>query len=279
MQVAWIKWLSERKLLNLICLIVYYLLVVLPHEWVGLQTVKIFGKLSRTQYNLTITAISTAAVIAFSIFVFTKIRHKENESLKWFYFIATCFFAVICFKVLFVINIEAIHFIQYAGFAILCFPLLLNFNQTLILSTIAGAIDEAYQYFYLAPQRTDYFDFNDVIINLIGAAFGLIFIRCFQPLVKTWQGKEFFKSPAFISLLFIITAVLCAFLTNTLGLNPSNENAVFLLVKKVPTSFWSEIPPKVLYHIVMPFEGIIITTLLILFYSKICEGCNSLKKL
>jgi len=276
MQVAWIKWLSERKFLNATLLLVYYLLVVLPHEWVGLQTVKIFGKLTRTQYNLTITIISILAFILFAIFVFYKIRRKENEGLKWFYLISTGVFAIICFKVLFVINIEAIHFLQYAGFAILCFPLLLNFNQTLILTTIAGAIDEAYQYFYLAPHRTDYYDFNDVIINLVGAALGLIFIRCFQPLVKKWKGISFFKSPAFISIIIVFVLIAFAFISNIIGLNASNQTAQYLLVKKMPSSFWSEIPPQVLYHIVLPFEGLIITFLLILFYSKICKGCNSI---
>jgi len=276
MQVAWIKWLSERKVLNLILLLIYYLLVVLPHEWVGLQTVKIFGSLTRNQYNLTISALSFIALFIFLLFIFKKVRNSEQELLKWFYFFATILFAILCFKILFVINIEAIHFVQYAGFAVLCFPLFQNFNQTLIISTIAGAIDEAYQYFYLAPQRTNYYDLNDVIINLIGAAFGLILIRCLNPLVKHYKGIRFLKSPAIILSFSVCLVILSSFITSLIGLYATNSDATYVLVKKMPSSFWTEIPTKVLYHIVLPIEGLIITILLLLFYSKICKGCKSI---
>jgi len=266
--IAWITWLNQRIGHNLIILISYFLLVVLPHEQVGLLTVKIFGGLDRSTYNLIISILSITILGIGIVYFFKLMKKHSNQKLIWFYLISTITFAVLCFKILFVVNIEFIHFIQYALFALLCFPLTLNYTHTLIWSTLAGAIDEAYQYFYLAPQRTNYYDFNDVIINLVGVAFGLIIIKILNPKYVTSTWRHFLKSPLPYFLLVLMVLISIAFATNILGLYPSDTQAQYLLVKEMPTpnQFWSTVHPNITYHIVMPFEGILIILALFLFY-------------
>lgn len=262
-----IRFLAEHKWLNGFILLVYFLLVVLPHEQVGLLTVKIFGGLSRENYNLIILIFAGILFALLIIATFKKALQHPQKKLILFYSVSTILFVVACFKVLFVMNIESIHFMQYGIFAILCFPLIGNFTQTLIWSTLAGAFDEAYQYFYLAPERTDYFDWNDVIINLIGAALGLLVLKIYRiEIVRT--AKNFLQSPVFYFLCLLSLSVVVLLSTGILSIYADAESSTpFTLVKILPESFWSFPPgPYVKYHIVLPLEGLIITTLLWFFY-------------
>jgi len=264
-----VTYLSQKKLLNLLLLIIYYLLVVLPHEQVGVFVAKIFDGVERPIYDLIILCI---ALLLFGFLVSPltiKIFQHSQKKIILLYLISTIFLAALCFNVLFVANIEVVHFFQYAAFALLCYPLTLNYNQTMIISTLAGTLDEAYQYFYLAPLRTDYFDFNDVVTNLIGVAFGLIIIKIFNPFSKTITLKTFFKSPASIFLLLITAITLIAIITNLLGIYHTNTEAQFLLVKKPFDSFWTTLHPNITYHVMLPLEGLLATISLWLFYKPL----------
>ena len=177
-------------------------------------------------------------------------------------------FAIIIINFLFVINIEVIHFPQYAAFAILIYPMIRNYNSTLIWTTIAGSIDEAYQNFYLAPKDTGYYDWNDVITNLVGGVFGLLLLKSFgvgQHVNLTWS-----KSSGIKGLVVVCGLVFGLWLSGFLSIYPS-EISTIQLVSKELTGFWNEVPPEVVFHIVRPLEGFIITVMLFFFYSRIGE--------
>ncbi len=264
--------LKNRPIIHLFILLTYYLLVVLPHEWVGLLTVDIFGGLPRDTYNLIILIAGIIGLCLYFIPVIRQSWKQESRSLIFFYLVATIILAGLCINYLFVINIEMVHFIQYAVFAILCFPLLQNYNLTLIWATLAGALDEAYQYFYLAPERTDYYDFNDVITNLIGAAFGLILLRAYQiPSIKL-SILQFLKSKTFFLLLACTIIILFLLTTPYLSLYQGKKEALFYIVKVRPEGFWSVVHPNVTFHIMLPLEGILTTIALWLFYSRLGNG-------
>lgn len=264
--VGWINWLSQHRLINLVMIFIYYLLVVLPHEQVGILVNDIFGDLDRPVYDLIITCISTGLLCLIVLFLFNKIKRHPNKKIIWFYLLSTVLFAILCFKILFVVNIEFVHFVQYALFAMLCFPLTLNYMHTLIWATLAGALDEAYQYFYLSPNRTDYYDFNDVIINLIGAAFGLIVIKILNPAYQSFNWKTFFQSHLFYCLVNLSLLIAIALASNLIGLYPNDTKAQYLLVKKMPAQFWSTVYPKIVYHILLPLEALLLMIGLFTFY-------------
>lgn len=72
---------------------------------------------------------------------------------------------------------EAIHFIQYAFLAIPVFALTLRPSQTVFWAALMGALNEAYQYFVLYPDNREvYFDFDDIVLNLIRAGIGVVMI-------------------------------------------------------------------------------------------------------
>ena len=175
-------------------------------------------------------------------------------------------FAFAIVQYLFVVNIEFVHFPQYALFAILLFPLIGNYTSTLIWTTLAGMIDEAYQYFYLAPLDTAHYDFNDVLTNLIGAVFGLLLLRSFQVAERT--SFKTWKSSFWYGVLAIFILVLGAHFLDILSIYPS-ESHNYHIVREMPSSFWSKLHPNVTYHVVRPVEGIVLTISLWFAYHQL----------
>lgn len=262
-----IDWLSHHRAFNLLIILFYFIAVVLPHKRFGtFLNTKVFKGITRDEYN---NMVLFGGLILLSIFILILLRNSAKTEYKrrlWIYMAANVLFSAIILNLLFVINIEVIHFPQYAFFAIIAFPLLLNYQQTLIWSTLAGAIDEAYQYFYLSPNDTGYYDFNDVVTNLVGAVFGLLFLWSFG--IKETNKPNFFKSSAFYALTSLLVLIFIAFSTSYLSIYP-DDNAAYQIVKKMPDGFWSTVHPNVTYHVMLPLEGIAITILLILFYYQI----------
>lgn len=264
-----VQWLHHRQKTNICLVLLFFLLVVLPHEQVGLFIVHIFKDYSRDTYNLVILIMGLVGLAAYFVPLIKYIYRGKHRKLKIFYTVSTLIFVIIAFNLLVIVNVEIIHFLQYGLMALLVFPLTLRYGETLYWCTLLGAIDEAYQYFYLAPHRTEYYDFNDVIINLLGAALGLILLRIMDIGQIGVQRKKWIKTaPAIVTILlsgvvFILWKVGILFVYPPAG----GLNEGFLLVKKVPPGFWSIIHPNVTYHVIQPLEGIILLTIFFAFYA------------
>ncbi|MEE9374161.1 MAG: hypothetical protein V3V00_14000 [Saprospiraceae bacterium] len=263
-----IDWLSKRKVLNVALIIIYFIAVVLPHKMFGTFINKFFlkGGMTRHEYNYNVALVS--AIILALIVIVLSIQLKNN--LHWkkiiLYLLSSTAFAVIIIKYLFVINIEMVHFPQYACFAILVYPLVKRYQSALIWTTIAGAIDEAYQYFYLVPNDTGYYDFNDVVTNLIGASFGLIILKSFN--IKNIKAPQFFKRSEVKGIIGITIVIGLLFLFGVMGVH-AGHGASYPIIKKQITTFWSTVPPQVTYHVVRPWEGLLYTAMMWLYYWKL----------
>jgi hypothetical protein len=162
-----------------------------------------------------------------------------------------------------------IHFPQYIFLAILIFPLVMRYGETVFWATLLGVIDEAYQYFYLAPQRTAYFDFNDIILNLLGAALGVLLIFGSGITPRACNYAKWYASPVFRTLAVLMIGITVLFQTPLLNMYLPADGASVgaVLVKTKPTGFWEQVPHlNDKFHIVRPLEGIILVILLLLLY-------------
>lgn len=272
--IKFLHFLSQRKALNLTLGIIVYLLVTLPHEIVGITIAGIFKGVPRSQYDLTILIFSLIILLFFGIYLFLQINRLDKPRYPVAFFTLCLLCIAVSFNMLIIVNIEIIHFIQYCFLAILLFPLSKNLFTTIVLVTFLGAIDEAYQYYFLSPERTNYYDFNDVILNLLGAVMGMIFLRSHKGIrallldsistfKKTWTR--------YFGMVLLLTLVVWQKDLVQKGINTVNLDLDWtgygaILIRKHTTSFWTEIPPQILYHVVQPIEGLlIITTLLFIF--------------
>ncbi|MFK7978811.1 MAG: VanZ family protein [Saprospiraceae bacterium] len=265
------NWLKNNKVLNLIILITYYLLVVLPHEEVGKWVARTLDEpFGRDTYNLIILVLGILGGLGYLIPFWKGVNKlEEGKGRTWFALILTLLFIILSFNILLVVNVEIIHFVQYLVLAILLFPLLNSYRDTLFYAMLFATADEAYQYLVLAPLRTDYFDFNDVIIDLIGAALGLLLLWSVGIREKITQQK-WFQTPTFIGFTILSITVLVAYLTGFLAVYPSESEtqAPLLLIRKIQENFWTIIHPNVKFHVVQPLEGMLILGGLFYFYSQ-----------
>ena len=269
-----ITYLSKHKFLNLCLATFYYLLVVIPHEQVGLFIQNNVARpLGRSNYNLLVLFI--ALVLCF-LFVRTILKQIPNldTALKQKILILlglNLIFLLIALKVIIVINVELIHVVQYGLMAIFIFPLCMNYRETLFWSSLLGALDELYQYIVLTPYINDYYDFNDVILNMLGVSLGLIFIRVFN--VGVGKTKRFFESPANWMIMVGSLSLLILYVSGIIGIYPADpeldSQKLFLFIKEYEAGFWHTIPVARPFHIVRPFEALVIMIILFNIFSHI----------
>ncbi len=262
-----LDWLSRHPLINGIVITLYYLAVVLPHKRFGtFLNTQVFKGITRTEYNQIVLVIASIILIIFSGILIRNLNSHKQRKLISTYLVLNILLAAVVMCYLFVINIEVVHYPQYALFAIISYPLLNNLHQSLIWTTIAGAIDEAYQYFYLAPKDTYYYDMNDVVTNLIGAVFGLLLIWSYGR--HNHRNTPFFKSSGFYAICGVLLVVLIACWSGLLSIYPSDTSS-YQLLRQWPEGFWTSAKFDVNYHIIQPLEGAVIVVVLWFIYSKI----------
>ncbi|MEM1122616.1 MAG: VanZ family protein [Bacteroidota bacterium] len=262
------NWLNQHKWLNAFLFIIYYLIAVLPHEIFGAWIAKTFDEpYGRDTYNLMVLAAGVIGLVGYLTLLWRGAKQlPTGRPQLWISFAATLLLILLCFNTILVVNVEIIHFVQYALLALLLFPLLNNYRDTLFFAMLLGAIDEAYQYLYLAPNN-NYFDFNDVIIDLIGAALGLLLLWA-SGIRNSSTNQKWYKTPTFIGLMALVALTIIGFWMDFIAVYPIETGAYapVQLIKKIQEGFWTIIHPNVKFHVVQPLEGLLILGALFGFY-------------
>lgn len=298
-----ITWLSERKTFTVISAGIYFTAAVLGHEIVSKISVWVEKKLTRIVYNDIISVIGVFLALIFSLSILNGIKRKDQKTLKVIYWFITTILVVISYRTLMVNNIESIHFVQYAVLALPVFALTKSFGETVFWITLLGAIDEAYQYFILYHNAKDiYFDFNDIVLNLLGGGIGIVLIYTllgrdsmssnldksspenafsnppFAPFYKRGAGGLFgmmISFPGWRRTPFIITAgiisgslVLYAFgLMQLYPAEATSKAPIILSRVSAPDQFWVKLEWGKTYHVLSPFAGTPLTAILIALYA------------
>lgn len=276
-----ILWFSRRRLFTFCCLVAYLISVCLGHKVVSDFFDWMRDVLSFPVYNSLLLATAAVLFLIFSLVLFNRIwRDKTRRVARMAWFFLTAALAVGAYEVLIVFSIETIHFIQYALPALPVFALTMNFGETVGWVTLMGALDEAYQYFVIyANYKTVYFDFNDIMLNLVGAGIGVLAIYTLSDLnAPPFSGKErtavrssrHFLSP---SRALTISVIAMGFVLHLAGIiepyhEASASSAPIVLSRKLPAAhFWLRPHIGKTFHILSPIQGIIVGLTLMGVYS------------
>jgi VanZ family protein len=268
-------WLSKRRAFAALLVASYFAAVVFPHKEVSRIFEWMAEAFSFKVYNSALFAIFFSFMVVLWLFILKKIWGGEQRRAKVAFWLFTAALVIVSYEVLIVASVEAIHFIQYAFLAIPVFALTLRFGETVFWTTLMGALDEAYQYFLLYADNSEvYFDFNDVVLNLIGAGIGVV-------MIYTLSNAGAFASPEKLkcrgsertSLLVAASLILAGLLLVVSGvvtLYPkadASEAQITLSRKPAPSQFWEKPKRGKPFHILHPVEGIVLAALLIPCYS------------
>jgi hypothetical protein len=123
-------------------------------------------------------------------------------------------------------NVEMIHFLQYGLLTCLLaqafdakrenWPLL----PLMFLVIFLGILDELNQYFYLTPNNSSYIDFNDFVLNQIGACAGLLAWYGFRQAPATRPVWGMLHTVILGAYILLLLAVLALCLTGYLRYTP-----------------------------------------------------------
>jgi len=270
----WIEWLAARPKLTAVLAAGYYLLNVVFHDHVQSVALYAIERLTVQRVNVIGAVLAAIAFLASMPWFVARLRRGPHARLMFLYAIATLAFVLLAYRWLFAVNSEAIHFPQYAILAFLIFPIVGRFGETAIWVTLLGAFDEAFQYWVLHGGWDVYLDFNDFVLNLLGAVIGVLVVAVIleagpRPSARsTYTIREFLRSPAFVAL--AVVAIACAVLlaTGRMTLYKDPELAPWLVLRRIgpPVVFWSRPEWGRAYHVLMPLEGVLVTLGLAAFF-------------
>ncbi len=268
-----LNWLSNHKRFTTVLALAYLVANIFTHETVQHIAKWIQDSLTPAGTNTLVTVVALLLLLVAAVMIPARLRHARQKFLKIFYCVVTTAFLVMAYTRLFMINTESIHFVQYALLAVIVFAITPRFGETVLLVTILGAIDESYQYWVLNRHQPQYLDFNDMILNLEGAAIGVLALAVLvrpnsdaPPPPPSSLGR-FLKSPA----LLIATGIaLVAGLLAVLGevaLYP--ESSAWIVLRSIgpppaefyTTSYWGKT-----CHVLMPWEGLLMIAGMTVFY-------------
>ena len=263
----YLTWLGGHRNANILILCTYFLAVVLPHKRFGTFINEVLFKgVSRDDSNLLVALLFFGLFMGFGLMLMRNSRSLHFDRWLLMAFVINTILAVALVHVLFVNNIEMVHYPQYFLLTFLLFPLLNNYTQTMIVAVVLGVLDESYQYFYLAPMDTSYYDFNDILTDLVGVVFGLLFLRSLG--LRSTAGYSWKSSPATLAIGGLVLFLVTALATDFLSIYPS-DTSTFQLLQKIPPDFWSHVPPKVKYHVMLPMEGSLIVIAAMVFFAML----------
>lgn len=261
-----IQWLRQHRVLTVAAAGLYFAAVVLPHEEVSKVSIWLQNRLSLRLYDALISAFGGGVAIALSPLVVASIRRGARRGLQVFYWCFTAFLVGASYNTLLVANLESIHYPQYALLAVPVFALTTSFGQTVLAITLLGAIDEAYQFFVL--ENWKYFDFNDIILNLVGGGIGVLLVFTFstrRPAARTRRLWRLVRSPLFLATFLVVAAGFLLYLLGLLKLYPGPDAAgAWIVLSKVASSdaFWITLPWGRKYHVLTPIEGLVLAGVL-----------------
>ncbi len=232
--------------------IIYMIGIVLMHrrvnEFVDLVK-KMFGLSS---YLLVSRLVGLIVILCVLFWLYKRIAFSPGRLKVLLLFIPL---ALIADLSLIVVPIERIHYFQYGLLTGLCYASTGKAFQSALMAFLVGVVDESYQYWALYAEDPEvYFDWNDIVLNLMGVLAILLF---FLP-VKEPIGRLPRKPIVTAIFLWILVVYLLVFL-----LNPDQY-----LVRNDPykgsTSFWIASNINTHYHVMNALEGLIVLGILLI---------------
>jgi hypothetical protein len=260
-----IQWLGRNKILAILLAIAVYFSIVAFHELITELAIRLRNAIGRDKYNEYLAYCFLVLLMALLGILFYHLFRNRQGFFKLAITVVLTALIVFSFRFLMVYSIEAIHFVEYALVAIILLPVLRSYWETVFWVTVLGILDELFQYRFLTP-NFEYFDFNDITLNLLGAGAGVVFVFVISSQAIKVSRNKWYLSPAFLTGAGLLTVFFILLLSGKMSIYPDNTagSEVWFSInrKSMPVEFWTTAYPGRIFHILRPFEGIAIMYLL-----------------
>ena len=268
----WIQFLNQNKKLTFMLLTIYSFLIIKLHNPLVNVSVFVMKRMSIQGYNTFISSLSfLALVVLLSIFIIQMKKHQEILGIKLALLFGIVSILMIHYVYLLEMNIEIIHAFAYGGLIFLFFAFFKRWTPAVIFSIPIMLLDEWNQYINLYPTYVEYWELNDVILDILGENFVLFFL--FSMNIKPDYSKvKWFKRSEFIFGLSLICFFSILTLTGIFAIHQSQARDytqfVMSRLQNFDVSWHVHGLTKKVYYILNPKEamGIIVVFCVTLFY-------------
>ncbi|MCF8459840.1 MAG: hypothetical protein K9G46_03885 [Flavobacteriales bacterium] len=269
-------WLEKHRTVNLVMVVAYAIFLLFAHDMFVSLSVGVMNSLSLPIFQKVVAVIVVLFALAMAVTSWFVLRKGSADKRTASYFAASLLLLVVHFFVFTEMNVEFIHALMYGGLAVLLFPLIGRLGGAIVLCLPLMLVDEWYQHVILFPHYTYFFEFNDIVLDLLGAGLFVSMLR-----LLGMGSERAFAPPRMRSevwLLFAVAVILIAVMATCI-IVPYSEDAcsnTWFVLNKLPemSEFWY-VHPVIgsTFHILKPIEGIVLMFLLCVAY----VGMDSVK--
>lgn len=255
-------------------LLAYAAAVTFPHQsvqWLVNEFAIRYGHPRLYQVSAEITVVE--ALIVMGIVVY-RLRRQEARAPLAVFWIVTLSLILLTWRVFTANNTELVHYPQYIPEGMALMALTLSPAESIAWVVIFGGLDECYQYAVLSWWRPAPYDFNDVYMDLLGGAAGVLlaiaFLRCTRR-DGARSGPPLWKRPGIAALLATAATGIVLWASGFMLLfeNKVDTRHWFSLSRFHAPAFWFQVvtngPNK--YHTLSPVEGPILILATLALYA------------
>jgi len=260
-----VRKLEKRPLLNWVLILLYSIFILFAHGWFVEVSVAIMKSLSIPVYNTLVAMVAGAVLIVLSWGVFLSLRNHQKQLRAKLFFFSLIIAALGAHRYfLSEMNIEIIHALEFGILAVFFFPITRRFGAAVIMSIPIMMVDEWYQYQVLYPEFVQYFDLNDIVLDMLGSGLLVLLLWIFgaqrAASLSMWKRGETYL------FLTIFGAIIFGLQTCFLSEFPIYScNNTWLVLNTIgeQLTFW-RVHPDIgsIYHVLSLKEGLMVILLL-----------------
>ena len=247
----------------------YAAAVTFPHEQVQLLVGAIADRLTRPGLYRVSAAIAIALAVVVTAVLWRQLAaHPERRRIAA-YWALTLGLIWCTWRVFTGNNTELVHYPQYFPEGVALVAMTLSPVESLAWITLAGGLDEAYQYWVLYPSRVSAFDYNDIYMDLLGGAAGVVFAMAFLRCAPRVGPARIWRRPGVLALTTVIAMGVALWAAGLMTLHQDNPHPHWFALSRQRTPFFSVVPglgPHQV-HELTPLEGTLLMVATIGIYA------------
>jgi len=235
-----VGFLSNNPYLNLSLILIYGYLIIKLHNPLVQLSIVVMKFTGIDGYNTLISIITVVCLIFLSVYIWKSYRrNKENWQEKIIFSGLIMLFLILHYRFLLEMNIEIIHAFAYGIWFI---PLLAFFRSPALALTVSlpfMLFDEWYQYQVLYPHYVQYWELNDVILNVLGCMFMMALIKWSDIKISV----EWRWSITLLALYIVLFSFCVFFGVFAVTKQDVNSNSILIINKLLTFNQWWQIHP------------------------------------
>ena len=241
----------------------YAALATFPHENVQWAMNEIAIRHTHAKLYHWSAEIAAVEAVLLTLMLLWRLRKQPAWGTLALFWIVTCGLIYFTWRAFTANNLELVHYPQYIPEGILLTALTLSPTESLAWVIILGGLDESFQYAVLSWFRPAPYDFNDIFMDLLGGALGVLFamafLRCDRRPSGLPEGPPLWKRPGILALGGILATGILLWGSGLMLLfeDKADTRHLFSLSRFKAPAFWFQVfdngPNK--YHTLSPVEG------------------------